>query len=104
MVGIGCSSVVFRGRSRGPAKDTLMPKSAPVMSEYQNNLMRNQCMEQCAIYTILPVGPTWNGLSGPIIPFLAILGSSVLGRKLRKDPSGVYGIRYSVMRIFGVSG
>jgi len=35
----------FRGRSRGPAKDTPMPKSALVMSEYLNNLMRNQCME-----------------------------------------------------------
>ena len=35
---------------------------------------------------------------------MAILGSSVLGRKLAKDPSGVYGIRYSVMRIFGVFG
>jgi len=79
MADLGRSSVAsreFRGWSRGPAKDTLMPKSALVMSEYQNNLMRNQCMEQCAIYTILPVGPTWDGLSGPIIPFLAILGSS----------------------------
>ena len=79
MADLGRSSVAsreFRGWSRGPTKDTLMPKSALVMSEYQNNLMRNQCMEQCAIYTILPVGPTWDGLSGPIIPFLAILGSS----------------------------
>jgi len=79
MANLGRSSVAsgeFRGRSRGPAKDTPMPKSALVMSEYLNNLMRNQCMEQCAIYTILPVGPTWDGLSGPIIPFLAILGSS----------------------------
>ena len=46
------------------------------MSEYQNNLMRNQCMEQCAIYSFLPVGPTYDGLSGPTFPFLAILGSS----------------------------
>jgi len=54
-----------------------MRKSALVMLEYQNNLMRNQCMEKCAIYTFLPVGPTWNGLSGPTFPFLAILGCSV---------------------------
>ena len=55
MADLGRSSVAsgeFRGQSRGPAKDTPMPKSALVMSEYLNNLMRNQCMEQCAIYTI----------------------------------------------------
>jgi len=44
----GCSSIAskrIRGRSRGPTKDTPMPKSVLVMSEYQNNLMCNQCME-----------------------------------------------------------
>ena len=56
------ASEEFQGWNRGPTKDTPMPKSALVMSEYQNNLMRNQCMEQCAIYTFLLVGPTWNGL------------------------------------------
>ena len=79
-----------------------MPKSALVMSGNLNNLMRNQCIEQCAIYTILPVGPTCNGLSGPIIPFLAILGSSASWGKLPEDPLGVSGIRYSAMRIYGV--
>ena len=61
MTDLGCSSVAseeFRGQSREPAKDTPMPKSALVMSEYQDNLMRNQCMEQCAIYTFLPMGLT----------------------------------------------
>ena len=76
MADLGRSSVAsgeFRGQSRGPAKDTPMPKSALVMSEYLNILMRNQCIEQCAIYTILPVGPTWDGVSGPIIPFWLFL-------------------------------
>ena len=82
-------------------KDTLMPKSTLVMSEYLNNLMRNQCIEQCAIYTILPVDPTWDGLSGPIIPFLAVLGSSASWGKLPEGPLGVSGIRYSAMRIYG---
>ena len=61
MTDLGCSSVAsekFWGQSRGPTKDTPMPKSALAMSEYHNNLMRNQCMEQCAIYTFLPVDPT----------------------------------------------
>jgi len=39
------ASEEFQGWNRGPTKDTPMPKSALVMSEYQNNLMRNQCME-----------------------------------------------------------
>jgi len=60
--------------------------------------MCNECMEQCAIYTFLPVGPTWDGLSGPIFPFLAILGSSVKGRNLPRGPSSVGGVRYSAMR------
>ena len=48
------------------------------------------------------MGPTWDGLSGPIIPFLVILGSSASWGKLREDPLGVSGIRYSAMRIYGV--
>jgi len=35
--------------------------------------MCNECMGQCAIYTFLPVGPTWDGLSGPIFPFWLFL-------------------------------
>jgi len=105
MANLGRSSVAsgeFRGRSRGPAKDTPMPKSALVMSEYLNNLMRNQCMEQCAIYTILPVGPTWDGFLAQSSPFGYSWIQCFLGRKLLEGPSGVCGIRYSVMRIFGV--
>jgi len=88
------------GPEQVTCKDTPMPKSALVMSEYLNNLMRNQCIEQCAIYTILPVGPTWDGLSGPIIPFLAILGSSASWGNYQRILWGVFGIRYSAMRIY----
>ena len=98
MADLGRSSVAsgeFRGQSRGPAKDTPMPKSALVMSEYLNNLMRNQCMEQCAIYTISPVGPTWNGLSGPIIPFWLFLDPVLLREEITKGSFG--GLRYSVL-------
>jgi len=40
MADLGRSSTAsreFQGWSKGPAKDTPMPKSALVMSEYQNN-------------------------------------------------------------------
>jgi len=67
----------FQGRSRGPAKDTPMPKLALVMLEYQNNLMRNQCMEQCAIYTFFTCGSYLGWAFWLNISFLAILGSSV---------------------------
>ena len=63
------------------------------MSEYQNNLMRNQCMEQCAIYSFLPVGPTYDGLFG-------YSWIQCLEGKLPGGPSGGGGTRYSVMRIF----
>ena len=98
MADLGPSSIAsgqFQRRSRRPAKDTTMPKSALVMSEYLNNLMRNQCMEQCAIYTILPVGPTWDGLSGPIIPFWLFLDPVLLRGEITRGSFG--GFRYSVL-------
>jgi len=61
--------------------------------------MRNQCMEQCAIYTFLPVGPTWNGLFWPNIPLFGYSWIQCLEGKLLRDPSGVDGIWYLVMRI-----
>jgi len=55
--------------------------------------MRNECMEQCAIYTFLPVGPTWDGLSGPIFPFWLFL-----------DPVLEGGIYQGVLRMLAVFG
>jgi len=75
-------------RSMGPAKDTSMPKSALVMSEYQNNLMRNQCIEQCAIYIFLIVGPTWDGPLGPISPFWLFLDPMLKGEITRESSKG----------------
>jgi len=55
-------------------------------------------MEQCAIYTFLPVGPTWDGPLGPIFPFWLFL-DPVLRGEITKRFFRVGGIRYSVMRV-----
>jgi len=55
--------------------------------------MCNQCIEQCAIYTFVPVGPTCNGPLGPISLFWLILRSSVKG-----------GIYQGVLRMLAVPG
>jgi len=89
----------FQGRSWGPAKDTPMPKSALVISEYQNNLIRHQCMEQCAIYTFFTCGSYLEWGFWPNIPFFGYSWIQCSEGKLPKDPSGVGGIRYSVIRI-----
>jgi len=71
-----------------------MPKSALVMSEYQNNLMPNQCIEQCAIYTFFTCGSYLGWAFWPNIPFLAILGSNAKGEITKRS---FRGWRYSAL-------
>ena len=60
--------------------------------------MRNQCMEQCAIYTFCTCGSYLGWAFWPNIPFLAILGSSVERGNYPEILQG-FAVRYLVMRI-----
>jgi len=50
--------------------------------------MCNQCIEQCAIYTFLSVGPTWDGLFGPIFCFWWFLDPMVWREITRRSFEG----------------
>ena len=57
--------------------------------------MRNQCMEQCAIYTFFTCESYLGWAFGPNIPFLAILVSNAEGRNYQEVLQGlaVFGTR-----------
>jgi len=88
---LGCRVSLLASKDSGhgagvPAKDTLMPKSVlSDVSGFREYLMRNQCMEQCAIYTFFLVGPTWDGLSSPIFPFWLFLDPVLRGEITKRS-------------------